>query len=124
MSERERLDKQINLLETKLKNFPKGKLICARNENRYKWYRSDGKKSTYLPKKERHLAEQLAEKKYLTLLMEDALQEKQAIEFYLRHHKHNVGKAEQLLTESPGYQELLLPYFQPQNQELLNYHSC
>ena len=115
------MDKQIDFLQRQLKNSPDGKLVCTRNANRYKWYRSDGKTSTYIPKKERQLAEQLAVKKYLSLLLEDTLSEKKALDFYLRHHALDQGKAEQLLTELPEYQELLSSYFRPQNQELLDW---
>lgn len=121
LSERKRLDEKIKSLEIQLKKFPAGKLICTRNENRYKWYQSDGKNSTYIPKKERHFAEQLATKKYLTLLLEEALQERKALDFYLRHHGSTIGAAEKLLTENTAYQELLLPYFKPENQELLDW---
>lgn len=101
--------------------LPDGKFICTRNQNRYKWYRSNGKNLTYLPKSQRHLAEQLAFKKYLTLELEDAIHEKKALDFYLRHHSNNHGKAVQLLTEVPEYQKLLSSYFRPLNQELLNW---
>ena len=39
-----------------------------------------------------------------------------AIDFYLRHH--NSSKAEDLLVNKPGYQELLSSYFKPQSQEI------
>lgn len=117
LSEQKRLDKQIDFLQQQLKNSPAGKLVCTRNANRYKWYQSDGKTSSYIPKKER----QLAVKKYLSLLLEDALHEKKALEYYLRHHVEGQSKAEQMLTELPEYQELLSSYFKPKNQELLDW---
>lgn len=121
LSERNRLDKQINYLQHHLNSFPKGKLICARNENRYKWYISDGHTSTYLPKKERHLAEQLALKKYLSLLLKNYQQEKLALDFYLRHHKSAEKHTEHMLSELSGYHELLSPYFKPESKELLDW---
>lgn len=76
LSEAKKLDKQIASLQTQLSTLPEGKLVCTRNKNRYKWYLSNGKNVTYLPKSQRHLAEQLALKKYLTLALEDATHEK------------------------------------------------
>ena len=71
--EHKNLEKKIQSLKNQLLTLPDGKLIVTRNKNHYKWYVSDGKTSTYLPKKQRRLAEQLALKKYLTLELEAAL---------------------------------------------------
>ena len=111
-----RLDEQINSLHSQIESLPEGKIICTPNGNGYKWYRSDGHKSVYIPKSERNLAEQLAVKKYLKQIEEDCKQEKIAIDFYLRHH--HSSKADDLLINKPGYQELLYSYFKPQSQEL------
>ena len=117
LAEQKRLDKHILSLQEQLKAFPKGKLICASNENRCKWYLSDGKHPVYLPKSKRFLAEQLAVKKYLTLQLEDAINEKRALDFYLRHHSKDTGKAQKLLTDQSHYQELLAEYFTPSSQD-------
>lgn len=114
--ESKRLDEQINSLQAQLESLPEGKIICTPNGNGYKWYRSDGHKSVYIPKLERKLAEQLAIKKYLTQIQEDCIQEKGAIDFYLRHHSSS--KAEDMLINKAGYQELLSPYFKPQSQTI------
>lgn len=114
----QRLQKQIDSLQTKLLTFPNGKLICSHNSNRYKWYQSDGHNKIYIPKNNRQLAEQLAAKKYFSLVLEDLTHEKKALEFYLKHHSPNIGKAERLLTKSSGYQELLSPLFSSKSQEL------
>ena len=114
--ESKRLDEQINSLHSQIESLPEGKIICTPNGKGYKWYRSDGHKSVYIPKSERNLAEQLAVKKYLKQIEEDCKQEKIAIDFYLRHHQPS--KAENLLINKPAYQELLYPYFKPQSQEI------
>ena len=62
--ESKRLEEQIKSLQSQIESFPEGKIICTPNGNTYKWYRSDGHKSVYIPKSERKLAEQLAVKKY------------------------------------------------------------
>lgn len=118
LSESRRFDTQIKLLQEQIKKFPTGKLICTRNGNRYKWYQSDGHHIVYIPKKNRSLAEKLAAKKYLSLMLEDLLAEKRAIQFYLNHHHSDTGRAEQLLTHHAEFQRLLSPYFTPQSQEL------
>lgn len=58
------INKHIKELESKLNTIPPGTLCCARNGNKIKWYfRNESSSYSYLPKKERKLAEQLAFKK-------------------------------------------------------------
>lgn len=64
-SERKRLEEQIKLIESQLKQLPEGKLICKRNDKRYKWYYNKKGKQVYIPKKNRELAEALAARKCL-----------------------------------------------------------
>lgn len=121
LTEQHRLEEQLNSLKSQLLNFPTGKLICTRNGNRYKWYQSDGHTQTYIPKKDRTLAEQLAAKKYLSLLYDDLLHEKRALDFYLRHHKPCPWQAERMITDMPEYQKLLSSFFKPISEELLSW---
>lgn len=118
LKEKQKLQKQISALKQQLHSFPPGKLICCHHNNKCKWYQSDGHTKIYIPKSHRRLAEQLAIKKYLSLSLEELAHENTAIEFYLNHHKETPSKAEQLLTEPSGYQELLAPYFTPLSEEL------
>ena len=118
LKEYQKLQIKIRSLEEQLKSFPSGKLICCHQKNRCKWYQSDGHKKTYIPKSNRTFAEQLAIKKYLTYTLEELAHEKTALEFYLNHHQTTVSKANQLLTEASGYQELLSPFFTPVSTEL------
>ena len=119
--ESRRLEEQIKLIESQLKQLPEGKLICKRNEKRYKWYCTKNGKQIYIPKKERKLAEDLAARKYLEHLHEDLLHEKMAIEFYIRHHKES--NADKMLTQMPEYQELLKPYFKVLSEELYEWQK-
>lgn len=119
--EKQRLEEQLKQLEQQLKTLPKGKLICKRNEKRYKWYYNKEDKQIYIPKKERKLAEGLAARKYLEHLYEDLLHEINAIEFYIRHHKDS--KAEEMLTQMSEYQELLTPYFKVLAEELCEWQN-
>jgi len=110
--ESQKLEKEINELQSQINELPEGKIFCTRNGNHPKWFHSDGHTHSYIPKKNRQLAEQLAIKKYLLLLQKDLLHEKTAIDFYLRHHNTNINMAHHMLTDMPEYQELLSPFFQ------------
>lgn len=118
LAESQRLEKEIQSIEEQLKVLPKGNLFCARNGNHFKWYRSNEHNQTYIPKKERTLAEQLATKKYLLLLLKEIKNEKLAIDNYLRCHLPSPTPSEQLLTKNSEYQQLLLSNFKPLSQEL------
>lgn len=119
--ESKELEIQINSLRRQMEGLPEGKLICARNGNHYKWYRSDGKRQVYIPKKERTLAEQLAIKKYLTVQLEALQKEKYAIGRYLRHSNALTDQAGEFLLRNSEYRELLSPYFKLLSQELLDW---
>ncbi len=111
----ERLKMKIQELQTYLKKFPEGNLICARNGNRYKWYHTDGSNHKYVPKDQRTLAEQLAAKKYHTLMLQDLQSEYDAVQAYLKKHK---TEESDLLFNNEEYRKLLIPYFHPISEEL------
>lgn len=117
LSERQRLEQEIKSIQDKIRQLPDGKLICARNGNYIKWFQSDGRNHTYIPKRNRKFAEQLAAKKYLSLQEESLLQEQRAIDFYLHHHQDD-SRTQELLNTDSEYFELLSPYFSPKSQEL------
>lgn len=119
-SEYDSLCKRIPCIRKELQTLPSGKLICCHQPNTSKWYLSNDQKKNYIPKSNRPLAEQLAKKKYLSLLLEDLEKEKTALSFYLRHHSPT-SKSEQLLTTPSEYQNLLAPFFTPLSQELTNW---
>lgn len=116
-SEQKRLLDEVASVREQLENLPPGKLLCARNGQRYKWYQSDGHHHEYIPKSNRKLAEQLAMKKLLSLKEKQLTKEENAVSYYLRHHQEEYGPAEQLLSE-PAYAELLTSYFSPKNTDL------
>ena len=124
LSESQRLEKQLCDIRQHLKNFPNGTLICTHDKKYQKWYQSDGHTQTYISKKDRKLAEQLATKKYLSLLVDDLAHEKKALDFYLRHHKETIPQSQALLINAPEYQELLLPLFAPISKELLDWQNA
>jgi len=116
-SELQRLEQQLASIRAALQKLPEGKLICVRNGNYFKWFRSDGHVNTYIPSKQKELAEQLAIKKFLTLQEKDIMQEQKAIEAYLKRHRPE-SLSEHLLLNDIGCTQLLAPYFQTLDQEL------
>ncbi len=124
LKEKKKLDQQINLLQRKINQLPKGKIICTHFGKYTKWYQSDGKTQIYIPKKERRLAEQLALKKYLSLQLKNLQQEKLAIEYYLRHHNTHAEESENVLFTTPAYRELLSPHIKPLSQELFEWQNA
>lgn len=113
-----RLGEQIKKLKQEIAKLPEGKLIRIQNTKYSQWYQSDGHTKKYIPKKRRELIEKLAIKKYLSYQLEDCENEKRAIEFYLKHHREDVGKAEKFLTDESEYGELLSPYFKTKSKGL------
>lgn len=111
---------RISSIQKELQTLPDHKLICSHQPGSAKWYVSNGHKRTYIPKSKRPFAEQLAQKKYLSMLLEDLENEKRALTYYLRHHAPT-GKSEQLLTTPSEYRKLLVPYFTPLSQELADW---
>ena len=105
-------------IQEKLKKMPEGKLICSHTGPYCKWERSDGHKKTYIPKKDRALAEKLAAKKYLSALWNDLKHEKDAIDLYLRRHSNYEPQVDKLLTDSIEVEKLLSPYLSPLSKEL------
>lgn len=118
LSESHRLDEQINTLKQKIAGLPDGNVFCIHDSDQVKWYQSLNHKQIYISKKNRLLVKQLTTKKLLSLLLKDCLNEKRALDFYLRHHDKNAGQAALKLATIPEYKEFLQPLFKPFSQEL------
>lgn len=69
----------------------------------------------------RAFAEQLAVQKYLTLRVDELLQEKEAIDSYLRHLSRPKYKSTQLLEAGSPYLELMSSYFTCESQDLVHW---
>lgn len=122
LSKYTKLNNQIETIQKQLETLPPGKLLCSSNGKHYKWYNCDNHTKSYIPKKNRPFAEQLALKKYLSSLLEDLLHEKRAIQFYLDHHL-DTSKS-QLLLKNPEFNTLLTSNFTPLSQELSDWMSA
>ena len=118
LKRRKQISDKLQHIEKRKNELPEGKLICSRVGQYYKWERSDGKNKTYIPKKDRSLAEKLAEKKYLSALQNDLNHEMYAIDLYLKQYSNYNSKVDQLLSESPEVEKLLSPCFSPLSIEL------
>jgi len=119
--QKQQIENEIANLRAQLKNLPDGKLIISHNETRYKWYHKIDGQKIYISKSNQAFAEQLAYKKYLEARLEDLYCQQNAVNAYLKNLPSTPGKAEQLLTQPSGYQNLLSPHFLPSAQYLQNW---
>lgn len=111
--ERQRLEQEIAAIRSELQKLPEGTLICTHSGPYSKWYHSDNHHTASLPKNKKHIAEQLAVKKYLSVRLKALLQEQQPLDFYLRHHSEKLFLEEEALVQDSGYSDLLSAYFRP-----------
>ena len=88
LKEHQRLDAEIKNLERQLQNYPEENFYCTKNGPYYKWYSSKNGISKHIPKSNPERAKKLATRKYLSLHLADLIQEKKAIEYYLRQVKN------------------------------------
>lgn len=119
--ERQALQKQINMLLARKAELPKGKLICIRTGKYYKWYQYYEGKRIYISKKNKELAEALAEKTYIICLLEDLIVKLNALDSYLEGYAEGPGKAEQFLLDHPEHQRLLTSYFSKKAPQILEW---
>ena len=124
ITERKRLEEQILSVREKLGALPAGKLLLSHNEQHYKWYQSDGHQKVYIPKKNRRLAEELAVKKYLSLLLDELIDERNAVDSYLEHHHSHPEKESQLILNHPEFANLLSSYYTPLSQDLSEWSNA
>lgn len=119
LAERKRLQAQINSLQEQIAILPEGKLLCTQNGKYQKWYQYHDSSLNYISKKERHLAEQLATKKYLSIVLDNLLQEQKAIDLYLKYYDNNVKQADCIINSMSKYTDLVSMHFVSMSQELL-----
>lgn len=100
------ITEELKQMEGVEKQWLSGELICAKNQNTYKWYLKDNGKTVYLPKKEINLAKKLARKKYQQIRKEELQRELIACRTYLRKADSKNDSLEKLLTNTE-YERLL-----------------
>lgn len=118
------LNQKIQAVKFKLQSYPEGELFCTRNEKRFKWYCKKNHEKVYIPKCSQAFAEQLARKKYYTLLLSYLEQEKLALEAYLKKNSQNYLQKLESFLSNPGYQKLLSKSFSPKSQELTEWENA
>ena len=103
------LTDQIPWLQKKLKEFPDGKLYCERDGHYIKWFIRKGKdnQKKYLPKTQRHLAEQLIQKRYYQAKLSDYLHEIDYLCYSLETIPTLDFETSKLLAENSNYSKLL-----------------
>lgn len=101
-----------------IEDFPPGRLIYSKTGKYIKWYQQHDKKKTYISKKDKHMAEKLALKKYYQLIKNDLSIEKDAILSYLNIIDSHKETAEQFLIKNSEFQNLLKTQFTPRSKEL------
>ena len=103
------LTDQAHWLEKKLKEFPDGKLYCERDGQYIKWFIRKGKnnKKKYLPKTQRHLAEQLIQKRYYQAKLSDYQHEIDYLCYSLEIISTLDLETSKLIAENSNYNKLL-----------------
>lgn len=116
--ELKKLELEIADVKRRLQALPDGSLVCSRNGNYWKWYWNCGDGLSYLPKSARPMAEKLAVRKYLSLLLRSLQARRAFLDSYLARKSQAAEQAVQAYLENPAYQPLLAPYFTPLSPEL------
>ena len=109
---------QISQIQQELTSLPDGKLLISNDGKYKKWYVSDGHTKEYIPKKNRLLAEQLAQKKYLMVKLDYLLREKLALDAYLQIQKTNEQYPDASIITDSEYAQLLASYLKAPTQDL------
>ena len=122
--EQKKLDTKILTLQRKLAKLPKGSLVCTKNRTYFKWYHLLENKLSYIPKKQRDFAQQLALKKYLSLQLKNYQNEKKAIDAYLKYRNPETDSVDTYFSSHPEFQNLLSDMYKPLSQELLSWTNA
>lgn len=122
LTKKRTLEKRIQMLKQKLDLYPPGYLLCVRNGKYIKnIYVKDGV-HTHIPKKNLDFAKTLAEKKYFSASLEDLVNEKEAIDSFLKHYKNYIPKTQKLM-ENSAYHKMITYSIKPLSCELAEWAS-
>ena len=99
--ELKKLELEIEDVKRRLQALPDGSLVCSRNGNYWKWYWNNGDRLSYLPKSARPLAEKLAVRKYLSLLLRSLQARRSFLDSYLARKSQAAEQAVQAFLEDP-----------------------
>ena len=121
LTTQEKLDKQIQEIQKQLNLLPPGSLVCTKNGKYFKWFHLLNNERTYLPKKQRSFAIQLALKKLLTLQLRNCKNEKKAVDAYLKYRLPQTDCVDVYLQTHPELQNLLSSHYKPVSKELMEW---
>ncbi len=107
-----RVEARIQILQDEIAALPPGKLVCAGNGNRVKWYYVEAHKRTYIPKADYAFAEEMAIKTDKMQELADLENQRDAILAYMAVRKPL--KQEERVRQNPKY----AIFFADQTQEL------
>lgn len=119
---KEEIARELAKIDSCEKKYPKGELLCAKNNSRYKWYLKEQGQTSYLSKNKRELAEILAVKKYYHCRKEELECELSACNAYLYKMASREEKSEQLL-QHPEYMRLIAKHFVPMKDRLMEWQN-
>lgn len=111
LKRKKEIESELIVLKKELESLPPGELHLRRNGNYIKWFNHYDGRIEYIPKTKRLFAEQLAVRKYKTMLMKELQIEKQAIDAYVKCMGRNPLRAVNLLKDNTGIKPLLDKYF-------------
>lgn len=106
--ESKRLQNQITSIQSQINSLPDGNFFCCKNGKYYKWYHTDGKNQTIIPKQNRTYAQALAKKRILLMKLDELQQKKDAADVYLNQYSMISENTEQFLVENEEYRKLLV----------------
>ncbi len=113
------IELQLIALKKEVEGLPSGELHLRRNGDYVKWFNHYDGRIEYIPKKQRSLAEQLAIRKYKTVLMNELQVEKQAIGAYLKCMDRNPLRTSDLLKDDLGFKPLLDKCFNSYHHDIV-----
>jgi len=100
------IKQELSTIESELKSMPPGKFYSTINGNNTKWFYVLDNKPSYLPKKERALAQKLAQKNYLENKKSILQRELKSLKYYSKYHLDNYQSEIDSLLIDPRYKNL------------------
>ena len=111
------LSERIAGLEAEIGKLPPGSINITESGGYVRWYLAEEGNKTYIPKRKRSFAQNMARKKYLEYLKKDMQHDKNCIDSYLIKSSSYQRKIPKLFDE-PGFKELLTKEISGQKQEI------
>ena len=109
------IDAELAFLNNELKRMPTGKLYIVNNNGYSKWFNSNGHNHSYIPKKNRKLAEKLAYKKFIGFKIEELQSEL----YHLKRIHPNPSLSD--FVQDSQYMDLLSNYYLSKNKSGLEW---